>query len=696
MNKTAFLSLLMSSICSIATAQSDSSQTTAEVEEVVVTATRSERAADQIAIPVMVITQQQIAAMGALRLTEVLAQQTGLFISDDHGQGIQLQGLDPDYTLILLDGEPMVGRTAGTFALSRVAVGNIKRIEIIKGASSSLYGSEALAGVINIITDNPKRLQFNASARYGANNIRDFGANFSLRKRKMGVQVFANHYGNGGYDFSPDTYGKTVAPYYNVTLQNKWTFDLSPKTQWTLTGRYFEEWQRDNFELVGSSASWNVDGRGTVRDWNAASAVKHEFNQNFKLTGRFYTTQYHTAADYRYQIDNSLYDSSYFTQRFTRPELMAEWRPHRQHSLTLGVGNTWESVSATRYNDIKHFNNFYTYAQHEWAFAKKWQTIAGFRFDAHSVYHAQLSPKLAIRYDHSTRWTWQASAGVGFKAPDFRQLYLNFSNASEGYSVFGSYEAANELAKLQQQGQIDAILVTNLAAHSLKAERSLSLNAGGTFRPHKNWKTTFNIFRNDVYNLIETYAIARKMNGRYVYSYRNLNQVFTEGIEIESHYTWRNYFTFSLGYQYLIARDKAIIEDIKAGTVYRRNPQTLASELVTMQHYGGLFNRSAHTANFKINYDNTNTGWAASLRVIYRGRYGLYDTNGNLILDDASEYVKGYTLLHLTASKTFKQTWRVQAGCDNVLGYRNTAQIPTIAGRLWWVSVAYFFNKQHS
>ena len=68
------------------------------------------------------------------------------------GEGIQMQGLDAQYVLILIDGVPLVGRSAGTLDLNRISVGNIKQIEVVKGASSSLYGSDALGGVINIIT----------------------------------------------------------------------------------------------------------------------------------------------------------------------------------------------------------------------------------------------------------------------------------------------------------------------------------------------------------------------------------------------------------------------------------------------------------------------------------------------------------------------------------------------------------------
>ncbi len=126
-----------------------------DMEQVVVTATRAERSADDVGVPVSVIGQQEIEAQGAARATDLLADQPGLSINNDHGSGLQMRGLGPEYTLILLDGEPIVGRTAGTLDLGRLTTANIERVEVVRGPTSSLYGSEALAGVVNFITGAP-------------------------------------------------------------------------------------------------------------------------------------------------------------------------------------------------------------------------------------------------------------------------------------------------------------------------------------------------------------------------------------------------------------------------------------------------------------------------------------------------------------------------------------------------------------
>jgi outer membrane receptor for ferrienterochelin and colicins len=138
------------------------------LSEMVVTATRTTKSIGDIPVPVQVISKKYIQQTGSQKLIDILQQQTGLVLADNplgqalqgypnpFGSGIQLQGLDPAYTLILLDGEPLTGRNAGILNLGRVAIGNIKQIEIIKGPTASLYGNDALAGVINIITEKPK------------------------------------------------------------------------------------------------------------------------------------------------------------------------------------------------------------------------------------------------------------------------------------------------------------------------------------------------------------------------------------------------------------------------------------------------------------------------------------------------------------------------------------------------------------
>ena len=129
------------------------------LEEITVMSTsKTERYLSNLPTHVSVVDRHTIENSNTLTLDQLLVEQTGLTIVTDHGNGLQLQGMDSEYTLFLIDGEPLIGRVAGTLDLSRINLNNIERIEIIKGPSSSLYGSEALAGIVNIITRNPQNL----------------------------------------------------------------------------------------------------------------------------------------------------------------------------------------------------------------------------------------------------------------------------------------------------------------------------------------------------------------------------------------------------------------------------------------------------------------------------------------------------------------------------------------------------------
>tara|TARA_R110002096_G_scaffold436100_1_gene667722 strand:- start:91856 stop:92449 length:594 start_codon:yes stop_codon:yes gene_type:complete len=129
----------------------------AENETIVVTGSRREQTLGDSVVATEVVTRREIEDSGAQNLGQLLGSQPGLEVVQGlRGQEVRMQGLSPDYVLILIDGQRTLGRVDGAINLSRMATGDIERIEIVKGPSSSLYGSDALAGVINIITHKGK------------------------------------------------------------------------------------------------------------------------------------------------------------------------------------------------------------------------------------------------------------------------------------------------------------------------------------------------------------------------------------------------------------------------------------------------------------------------------------------------------------------------------------------------------------
>lgn len=663
--------------------------------EVVVTGTLTEKNIQDSPIPVTVITEEQIKQMGSMRLSDVLQEQTGLAIINDHGTGIQLQGFNPEYTMIMIDGSPLIGRTAGTFDLTRVTVGNIKQIEIVKGPSSSLYGSEALAGVINIITQDPKeKAGIGLRTRYGTNNTADISLDGFINTKRLNYSVFANRYSTSGYDLIPDTEDKTVAPYHNYTLQQKIGYRFNSRLKATLLARGFYENQNSIITFSENGTDYRVNQVGSQYDWNLLPQVYYSFNEKTRLQFKAYSTYYHTDAVMTNTNDGSLYDDSYFNQTFNRPELIGYKTWNKKNETILGFGAAFESVNSTRYTDKQTFNSTFYYLQHDWKPLAHLNIVGGFRYDAHSVYGHQLSPKLSVKYDATKHITFRASVGKGFKAPDFRQLYLNFTNPVAGYSVFGSEEVLAQYNKLNDQGLIAQTFIDPATLKPITAERSIAVNIGWSASICKKVNWQFNAFRNDISNMIETSAIAMKTNGQSVYTYYNVSKVFTEGFETNADYAFHKNLTLSIGYQYLIAKNKEVVEDIKEGKYYARDPSTLVTSLVTEQQYGGLFNRSKHMANIKLFYLNKKNGWNGTIRAIYRGRYGFGDMNGNLILDADNEYVSGYWLANVSLGKSITPWFSLQVGIDNVFDYTNPQYISSIPGRLYYTSIQIKLNKK--
>ena len=262
------------------------------MEEVVVTATRSERKLSNVAVPTTIISSKRIMQSGSLRLNDILGEQTGLFITESFGKGLQMQGLSPDYTLILLNGEPLIGRTGGVLDLSRIAVGNIKKIEIIKGPSSSLYGSEALAGVVNIITDQPAAERLSASLRYGRFNTLDGTINGSMKAGKFSGSAFVNSNSSEGYSLVPGSIQKTVEPYWRLTNQVQAAYDFNNKTKLSASFRYATEDIQNSITVQNLGQTILSTGKETNKDMNFNPVLSHIFNKHWKTHLRGYVSTF--------------------------------------------------------------------------------------------------------------------------------------------------------------------------------------------------------------------------------------------------------------------------------------------------------------------------------------------------------------------------------------------------------------------
>lgn len=680
LNKNNFIiyfSLFLGSVTFGQVTQKDSTKVE-QLNEVIVTATRTVRQLSSLPLPVQLVSKKEIQSVNSLRLSDILNEQTGLITIPDFGggEGIQLQGLDSQYTLILVDGVPLIGRSAGTLNISRITVGNIKQIEIVKGASSSLYGSEALGGVINIITEHPKQ-GFNGemNSRIGSFDTYDSSINLGYKKEKLAVNAFINSFLSGGYDLNDNDALNTVEPFRNYTFNTKLIYDFSEKTNLFVSGRYYTQ----NQDYV---ASEELKGESIINEWNAHLKLSHTYSKKWSSYFEFYTTRY-KADEYLKNPDSSRFSESDFNQLMIRPEIRATYNPTDKSAFIGGLGWNHETLVRTDFSSQPEFNSPYAYLQYDTNPTENMNIILGARFDNHSEYESQFSPKAAIRYELSDKLAVKGSVGYGFKAPDFRQLYFDFTNSTVGYTVLGYNAVISKINELEAQGQIANIVVPlSDFENELKPENSISINVGVDYNVTAKLKLSINAFRNNINDLIDTRVIANKTNGQNVFSYFNVNEVYTQGLEFNSSFKLNNQLKFSGGYQLLFAKDKEAERAFENGEVYVRLTPSSPSFQLEKNDYFGLYNRSRHMANVKVFYEFPEWNLDANIRGTYRSKYGLFDTNGNTYLDKYDDFVDGYTIWDVAINKTIYDNYRFGLGIDNLLGFTDTQNISNISGRI--------------
>jgi outer membrane receptor for ferrienterochelin and colicins len=661
--------------------------------DVVITATRTLRDVESVAQPVSVVSNKEIKQAGSLRLNDILLEQVGMTLTSDHGTGIQLQGMDADYALILVDGQPLVGRTSGTLDLTRIAVGNIKQIEIVKGPSSALWGSEALGGVINIITEKPGiGSKTSVSSRIGSFLTNDIGVESSLSLGNYSQSVFLNRNASNGYKLNPNSVSNTVPEFQNYTLSYRGTTKMSEKVEFELRSRTFYESQVNQGSVTENEQQRLLKNAAFQYDVSVIPVIRYQLNGSNRLEFIHNSTWFGANSENRYQDNGALFSDEPFNQRMHRTEFQwdANWKAN--HRTTTGAGYTYETLQADRYVANPVFNSTFGFVQHDWDITQRLNVTAGLRADYHSEYSGEISPKLAIRYELFDYLHLKASAGNGFRAPEFRQLFLNFTNATAGYSVFGSSTIKESLAELQSQGEISRLIVDPSTLSAIQAERSFAVNVGFDFIPVESFRTKLNVFRNRVNNLIDSQPIAVKNNGQSVFTYFNLNEIYTQGVEVELHWDILPGLSIMTGYAYLEAIDEQIVEQVENGLMFRRNPQTNLDERVALADYGGLFNRSRHSGSARLFYTSSNKKWEGSVRVILRGRYGFIDRNNNQILDQANEYERGYSLTNISLAHYLWNSLCVQLGSDNVFNFTRPNQLGFLPGRIFYLQLNYNLN----
>lgn len=428
-----------------------------ETKTVVVTAARTEQSIGDVAVSTRVVDRAAIEASGAETLAGVLEEQPGLQVQRGlggaGGVGVQMQGLDAKYVLILVDGQRATGRVNGIIDLSRFPAEDIAQVEIVKGPGSSLYGADAIAGVINIVTRKASReLELDARARYGSFHTSDVSATAGGARGRWSTRWSGGWHYTAGFDRDPSDPSTTGSAGHSVNASQRTEYRPRRNINLGLVADY----QRRDLHGVDSNAAGAVFDRSNLTH---TASVSFTPEITWDAPARLKLIAHLAYFDDTYVLDQRRSNALDQSQRTkdTLGQFGAQY-DHLiagRHLFSAGIETQVEHLATPRLGTgSSDRQRFALYAQDEWKVALRPLVIVvpGARLDLDSQFGGYGSPRLAVRVDPVDSLTLRASAGLGFRAPSFRELYLAFANPAVGYRVTGNPDLRAETARSATAG----------------------------------------------------------------------------------------------------------------------------------------------------------------------------------------------------------------------------------------------------
>lgn len=330
---------------------------------------------------------------------------------------IHINGLEGPYTMILIDGMPIVSSLATVYGLAGIPNSLVKRMEIVKGPASTLYGSEAVGGVINIITQDPTtvpKLKVDAfGTTLGEYNL-DLSAGLKVKKSAsvLGINYF-NY--NQKKDVNKDNF-TDVTLQNRISLFNKWSFHRASEKNFSLAGRYIYE------NRWGGELSWTPAFRGSDQIY-AESIYTHraEVIGNYQFNSR---SPFFVDYSYNYHKQDSYYGTVKYLAHQQVGFAQLRWNKKLgNHDLLTGLPFRYifyddNTVSTSTLEGVNQPDVTYLpgiFVQDEIQVSNTFTTLAGLRYDRHNVHGNIFTPRLSLKYSPNPNNTIRLTGGSGYR-----------------------------------------------------------------------------------------------------------------------------------------------------------------------------------------------------------------------------------------------------------------------------------------
>lgn len=447
------------------------------LEEVVVTGTGTEHYLKDAPVQTEVITRRALEQFQARSMEELLAGLSPSLTFHDGSMGshIQLNGLNNDYILILIDGKRMNGDVGGQNDLNLLNPANIERIEIVKGAASSLYGSDAIAGVINIITKkHHDKTEFTSTSRVGAyGDVRE-SASLGLTIGKVKSMTGMNFHHTDGWrntdlqwnqqQLKPGSTMKTVNRSTNYTLTESLDWNVNDRLSLTASGSCYERW------VVRPHGPWSyLPNDFYYRNYGFAAGGKYRLGGRNYLTadlsydryGYFYDYKLQEVTDYFKDGDRITYFPGQRIKQSVQRQVLGQTKGvfyiGDRHLLNTGFEYLYNHLESPHHidGDRASVYTLAAYAQEEWTAADDVVLTAGARGTVHKETGFNLSPKIAVLYNKGD-FRLRASYALGYKSPTVKELYYNYTATLGGGSLTAYHGNKDLKAQTSQYASVGA------------------------------------------------------------------------------------------------------------------------------------------------------------------------------------------------------------------------------------------------
>lgn len=420
---------------------------TYNLNPVVVTGSGHHQRLKSTATPVRVLSSQEISEQGITTfdgaLTRMMPQAS--MAPNSMGTFLRLNGLGNKYILILINGQKLSGDISNNVDLNRINMARVKRIEVLDGAASSLYGSDAIAGVINIITDQPTQnlLSITSDTRVSGYGQLTENVTLDIYKNGFGSYTSFSHDQADSYQTTDLEYvkgsdmetQKTIAPFFTGYRSN-------------IIGQKFTYAPAQHLALnAGIDYSYKITDRPETRQ-DITGGTDYEMRyKGLRITaGGIYkmTNRHSLQADFtfdcfrygkQYDVETNTYQIGDYVQskkqRMMEGELKAILGLTANSTTIFGADWRQDYLMATSGNIDQHVYTLAAYAQHEMKLMKDLTATLGLRYTHHETFNNQLTPKVTMMYAPGN-FRLRATYSAGFRAPGLDELYYHYYSVNRG------------------------------------------------------------------------------------------------------------------------------------------------------------------------------------------------------------------------------------------------------------------------